>query len=229
MKIYLDQITDFADSLKAISRWKKSGDPFGHFDSVASSNYVFEFWCYMKLLAALDEHPSQSVKFVKGKKSFPKNPASKSEGWSYFELRDANGSLQFQICAGTGIKRKLAPDSVHHPDISFQINNNDEPTEDDVALIMDAKFQSPFDKKGRPAEMGIIPLKEINDFSHRVNVLKVKDAKTIELDFGTLSALKGNCLLSNAKVNSNHGEACKIDCVLQVGDFSPLSKPTVLG
>lgn len=229
MKQYLDEINSFASYLKTVSKWQKSFDPFGHLAN-SEDDYVYEFWCYTRILKALSENPTQFVRLKNGTKSFPKSPALKSEGWSYFEIYDQNNELLFQVCAGTGVKRSDAPTSVHNPDITFQISAaTDDPTENDVELIMDAKFQYEFTKKGKPRKLATIPVKEIHAFSHRVNVLATKDAHTIALDFGSLAQLKGNSILSNGEVNRNHETACEVDCVKQVGKFIPGSIPEVIG
>lgn len=226
MKQYKKEIDDFSNILSKISGWKKSAKPFGHVVG-ARKDYVYEFWCCVKILQAIHACPNQNVDIRFGRKKFPRATAPKDGGWSYFEIKDDKGNVIHQVCTGTGISRSDAPRSVYHPDISIQSALSSlSPTEKDVEVIMDAKFQSSFDKSDEP---GCIPLHEINSFSHLVNVLKTTAADKSKLNFGKLKKLKGNCLLSNANTNGRHAKACEQDSVKQVGNFDRAMNYTVIG
>ncbi|ANE50639.1 hypothetical protein [Flavisolibacter tropicus] len=218
----LKEIDSFAKSIENVSSWKGSKKPFGHIVKTTKENYVYEFWCYLKILCEINNVPNQKV-HLRGSRKFPAAPSSKKKNWAYYEITDNKGKPLYLVCAGTGIKRKDAPDTIHHPDISFQkpsAPKNDDPAGDDVVLLLDAKYVYPKRKNGKPKEPGKISVSQINEFSHIVEVLlRARKSQNVKLNFGSFKDLNANALLSNASVLDKHKDACKVDCIKQVGEF----------
>lgn len=150
----IDQINSFASSLYDVSKWKTSSDPFGHIDPKTADNYVYEFYCYMRILE--DLQTNYKVRFVPGTNTFPKKSADKKNGWSRFDLYDKNnGTLLFQVCAGTNIEHTAIANYTVAPDISFQTDNSPaEPNENHVLMIFDSKYKT--GKKSNDKKINLI-------------------------------------------------------------------------
>lgn len=219
----MNEIDSFAQSIQKVSTWNGTNKPFGHIVSTTKDNYVYEFWCYLKILIEINKDPNQHVKIVTGSGKFPAAPASKKKNWSYYEVWDSKNNLLYIVCAGTGVKRSDASGTIHHPDISFQKPTapiDDDPTGNDIEIILDAKYMYPEKKDGSPKKIGKIKINLLSEFGHIVEVLlRTRKNKKTSLNFGLLSELNANALLSNAFVQRKHSEACKVDCIKQIGEF----------
>lgn len=222
-KNLLSEIDEYSKNIENITTWKGTKKPFGHIKQNTKENYIYEFWCYLKILSEIHKQPNQIVKLVFASGKFPTAPASKKGNWSYYIVTNSNNEIISIVCAGTGIKRPDAPETIHHPDISFQkakADTTDDPLGTDVDIILDAKFVYPKSKNGQPKKIGKIKLSILNEFGHLVEVLlRNRKSKKTLLNFGKLNDLNSNALLSNAYVQKKHANACKIDCFKQIGEF----------
>jgi hypothetical protein len=206
----LKHIDDFSKGLQKASKWPNTINPFGHVGS-AEDYYIFKFYCYVKVLHDLNEF--QNVKIVGGTAKgyiFPKGPAKKNGGWSRFDIYNQSGDCLYQVCSGTDIALSNLPDVSFSPDISFQKPDaSDEPTQNDVVLIMDAKYK----KNG-------IDFGNIKEMAEVVRSLETADASNIALKFNKLTELKTNCLLSNGGISSKHSKYCEMRFIRQIGQFN---------
>lgn len=219
----LSEIEDFAKGIQNASTWLGTKKPFGHIVNTTKENYIYEFWCYLKILSEINKQPNQKVKLIKASGKFPTSPASKKKNWSYYEVNDSVGKCLYLACAGTGIKRPDAITTIHHPDISFQkptADRTDDPSGEDVVIVLDAKYVYPTKKDGTAKDVGKLSLKLLSEFAHIVEVLLRTDkSKVTSLSFGDLSDINANALLSNAEVQIKHKDACIADFIKQVGEF----------
>ncbi len=220
----IDHINTFAYSLYDVSKWKTSSDPFGHIDSNTADNYVYEFYCYMRILEDLQTH--YKVRFVPGTKTFPKKPADKKNGWARFDLYDKNnGTLLFQVCAGTRIEHTDISNYTAAPDISFQTDNSpDEPNEKHVLMIFDSKY-----KTGKNSNDKKIDISTLREFANIVGNLDLSATKSSQILLDKLQPLSGNCLISNGQVATNHSPFCIHSKIKQVGKFIPNATYDVVG
>lgn len=214
-----------------LTKWESSGKAFGHYQvieskatSKAGADRIYEFWCLLKILDDLRINynilcvPDSRV----DKKIFPQAPAPK-RGFAYFKIEhkiDTNN--KYQVCYGTEIKLSLAPKTTIAPDISVQRHDStDDPDEKMVELIMDAKFKS--------RNTDTLPIEQIHAFMQRVNALQTQNASTIPLQFSALTALKSNCLLTNAQALMDQKNYCALYGVKQVEKFDISSTYSVIG
>src|SRR5690606_34825924 len=145
MTDFIDHINTYASLLKDGAIWQNSSEilapVIGNEETLQSSNdYIYEFYCYLRVV--IDLQANYKIEFIEGSGdfqfNFPRKAASK-KGKPRFHAFE-NGKLAFQICAGTMINCEYDREK-NHPDISFQLPTASEnPTEDDLIIIMDAKF-----------------------------------------------------------------------------------------
>ncbi len=212
----LEDIKKLKTATEKLTKWETTGQAFGHFDNIKSTpkGYnIYEFFCCMRIVKDLQQH--YNVKLIpstRGNSIFPESPAPKN-GWAYFEIRPKKLNVKsYQICFGSNIKLSSSPDTTCAPDISVQkINSSTDPDENEVELIMDAKF-----KKDRNTKFSISTIRE---FITMINDLQTNNATSIDLEFNLLTDLKANCLLSNGKVIAKHKQYCTNNKVIQVGTF----------
>ena len=211
----IDSINSFATTLYDVSKWNTTSDPFGQIDSKTADNYVYEFYCYMRILDDLQAH--YDVRFVPGTNSFPKKPADKKNGWSRFDLYDkTNGKLLFQVCAGTNIEHSAIANYTAAPDISFQTGNSpEEPNENNVLMIMDSKY-----KTGKNSDEKKIDISTLREFANIVRDFNLDVTKSSQIQLDQLKSLSGNCLLSNGQPATNHLPFCVHSKIKQVGIFT---------
>jgi len=197
-KDLLDKINSFADSLAKVSTWKNSKDAFGNIieykngvEKVSQSDYIYEFYCYMKIIEDLNKKSNQNVKFIKGNGIFPRKPVIKKNR-PYFILEVDNKEI-FQICSGTQIQTKLK-NIKKAPDISFQsiTSDDDLPSYNDILAIYDAKYSE--SKKAISFQEGQMVL-----FNRMIRLLRQENPTNIEIYYTDYIDFKGNCLITNKK------------------------------
>jgi hypothetical protein len=210
----MNDINAMASSLSSASTWIGSRNPLGHLPS-SQDDYVYEFYCYIRVLH--DLHFNHLVVLNSGsgenKNKFPLKPALKSKGWARFDICEQSGTLLYQVCAGTKVRNTKFSQSLFAPDISFQKHDaTDDPTQNDVELIMDAKF-----KDGG----GKLPIGVFREMAEFINSLETSNASAIKITFQYLKDLKQNCLLTNGEISPKEEDYCKIRAIRQVGNFAP--------
>ncbi|WKL48702.1 hypothetical protein Q1W71_02720 [Flavobacterium pectinovorum] len=187
----LDEINLLADSLAKVSAWKNSKDAFGHIigEKKAQNNYIYEFYCYMKILEDLSKNPSHKINFIIGNGIFPRGPAPKSNR-PYFVLEKDNIKI-FQICSGTQIETKV-PNIEKAPDISFQAMSSDPdlPNYEDILAIYDAKYSDSNSTKS--FQEG-----QMSSFNKMIRFLEQDQPNIIHLYYTNFNDFKGNCLITN--------------------------------
>lgn len=192
----LDEINLLADSLAKVSEWKNSKDAFGHIieetngiEKIAKKDYIYEFYCYMKIIEDLSKKTNHTIKFIPGNMIFPKSPANKLNR-PYFILVVDNIEI-FQICSGTKIQSKIAT-AQKAPDISFQSIQSDDtlPSYKDVYAIYDAKYSdSNSNKSFQEGQMAL--------FNKMIRFLEQNGANPIDHYYKNFTNFKGNCLITN--------------------------------
>ncbi|MCC6372291.1 MAG: hypothetical protein IT236_14910 [Bacteroidia bacterium] len=196
---YVDAIISFAKLLNKASHWEHSKQTVGFIERANNDHYLYEFYCYIRIVSDLTAN--YTVKYVSGKGKYPdKFPqaAAKKRLVPRFEIYDKKTDKKlFQICTGTKVK------SVHdfynvHPDISFQkAHAGDEPENSDLLMVMDAKFKRQPDKR--------LPFDEITSFCELVNgIYGLQKKKLPELKFHRLKDILGNALLTNALAHNDN-------------------------
>ncbi|KGO88995.1 hypothetical protein [Flavobacterium suncheonense] len=212
----LEDIKKLKIATEKLTKWESTGQAFGHFDNIKSKpkGYnIYEFYCCMRIMKDLQQHYDvELIPSTLGKSIFPESPASKN-GWAYFKIEPKDRtSTHYQVCFGTNIKISSSPDTTCAPDISFQnINSSSDPDENDVELIMDAKFKTDRDTK--------FSIGTIREFITMINDLQTNNASSTDIKFNLLPSIKSNCLISNGKVIVKHQQYCSNNNLLQVGSF----------
>jgi len=208
----LEAINKMAEFLNTVSRWYTSGSPFGHIESKTRTDYIYEFYCYIRFIEELSENNSIriNIKGAQGNK-FPKAPSIKSGGWAKFEVCDEKGDPLKDICAGVEIEHSTVTNYTFAPDISIQ-ECVDYPTDKDVFLFVDAKFKEEDDCFSKD---------EIELFGARVKNFNLpKDIPGINLNNTTFNS---NTLVTNAGISDLHQALSREVNVKQVGKFQPNS------
>jgi hypothetical protein len=214
----LNKINDLAVSLAKVSTWNTSKDAFGHIikyndgkEKIAEDNYIYEFYCLMKIIEDLHRNPNHKIKFIKGNGIFPRNPTSKKNK-PYFVL-EANNKEIFQICSGTQIQT-VHTDVKKAPDISFQsmTSNNELPSYKDVLVIYDAKYsEAKGDKSFQEGQMAL--------FNRMIRLLKLETPTQISYYFTHYSNFNGNCILTNKKSYTDDVAELRAESITVVQDF----------
>lgn len=155
-----------------------------------TDDFLYELYLLFQVLNAL--RAAYEIEYLPGsgykEHQFPKKPAPKA-GRPRFNLKEkGTGRLLYQICAGTtaadmnGHKRGL--------DLSIQLDTaSDDPVAGDVLQIFDAKY--------RTKNTARITHHEFSEFVHWVELFQLRGRAVPGLDFGYLSDLNGNCLVTN--------------------------------
>lgn len=203
----VDKVKTYSAKLTKLSKWKSSNDVFGHIKK-ANTNYIFEFFCYVKVL--IDFKANYEINYIDGKNKFPRAPALK-QGHSYFTIiSKKKAGKSYQVCAGIRIESTLFLLS-EHPDISFlDINAGDNPTEKDVFIIMDAKHRVNGSSLTKP---------EIKVFADTIVNLAVQNSKNEPIEFDRMKSLKGNCLITNGLEYKELFDYCKRKEIIQIVNF----------
>ena len=144
----LNEINQVAIALEDASVWCNSEKPVAHVKSredERAKSYIYEFYCYMRIVADLMEN--YVLEYIPGEgkflHKFPQAPANKKgkPRFHVYEKKKSNekGSLKFQLCAGTKIEGKFESEN-NHPDISFQKPKaSEDPKFSDLIMIYDAR------------------------------------------------------------------------------------------
>lgn len=214
----LDRINQIAKSLDKASKWKNSEDAFGHIviddrgtKKIAEDNYIYEFYCLMKIIEDLNKRTNHEIKFKNENGIFPKKPASKNNR-PYFIL-EVDGKEIFQICSGTNIQTKLT-NVTKAPDISFQTMESDSilPLCKDILAIYDAKYSD--SKSAKSYQEGQMAL-----FNRMIRLLELEKPKSIEKYLTDYFAFSGNCILTNGKSYTTDVNELKEEMITAVEDF----------
>lgn len=211
-KQYINQLKK---SIENLSKWESSGKAFGHFKKINNKypDRLYEFYCYIRIID--DLRNSYSVKLIPGTRKiiFPQKSAKKNGGWARFDLKDINtGEILFQICFGTKVKISSSPKTTFAADISFQKSDaTNDPDENDVELIMDAKYKE--------SNLTKLDIETIKEFAKSVQDFGVQTIKAKKFKFDNLKEIEVNCLITNGRTIDIHEQYCKNNCVQQVGSF----------
>lgn len=219
MKELIEHVREYSKLLRESSRWHNSKEilaPILKGDSaVSTENYLYEFYCYIRIIA--DLRKNYKIQFVPGlgafKFKFPQ-AASLKKGKPRFHAFE-NGQIQFQICAGTKIDCIIDSED-NHPDISFQIGSaSEEPTEKDLICIMDAKYIESANSS--------LPKEQVYKFGIIIDLFELKKQTDKSIKFSTLVDLQGNCLLTNSLGYSNNQDTrfLKRYMIKEVENFAP--------
>ncbi len=211
------EIDTFSRQLESLSKWNSS-EPFGHLDG-ADDDYIYEFWCAMKLLSDLKTSYSIEVSSVDDRLLFPKKPAYLSAGkYTYFTLTDkADTKDCVQMFFGIKFIHADDADDTSAPDIAFAkpIGRQD-PFYNDALLIFDAKFKT---GKSRKLSKSLIKV-----FAKTVEDLGLRN-RSFNLKLDKLADLNGNCLVTNGEVIRKHENYCIRSKVRQIGNFKTGTEP----
>jgi hypothetical protein len=215
----IDQINVYAGALRSAARWHNSKEAVSKVElkqqEKNGSDYIYEFYCYVRILSDLTH--SYEVEFKEGtgkhKTAFPQAPSPK-KGRPCFLLKDKDSQkVLYQVCAGTEINTRFA--TKRAPDISFQIATaSDDPTVDDVVLIMDAKFNRSNSEKDK------IGLGQLSYVAMMIRDLEVDKACDENILFLGLRKFKGNCLLTNRGAHSTNAAYNRHHCIIEVENFT---------
>ncbi|RPD40524.1 hypothetical protein [Chitinophaga barathri] len=227
MKDFVDHIQQYASLLKKCSIWENSTEILapvvGSQSSNVANDYIYEFYCYICII--IDLSANYDISFIEGngsfKFAFPKKAAIKS-GKPRFHA-SVDGKLCFQICAGTLI-RSPYPIEKNHPDISFQTANaSEDPDQNDLIMIMDAKFSEHPTSK--------LPKDEVYTFQSMVELFELRGQRKHHVEFDKLKDLEGNCLLTNARAHSDTTNIALLRkwSIKEVENFYPGRKCNVIG
>lgn len=190
-------------------------------------DFLLELYVLFRFLNGLDKQRFKVV-YCKGKSPnehcFPQNPASKSNGWAYFEIHEkctVAGQIVpkklFQVCAGTQVENIFGQDKA--PDISLQkANASDSPKFGDLVLILDAKYRKSTsnNQKITDAEFAKFAL-WMSDFD--------LDGKPAEkLVFNYSGYLNACCLVTNGHQSGTVDKACTAKGIREVTQFHPTRK-----
>jgi len=221
----LDQIKKYAELLSKASKWPGSGDQILDIvsmkDGDSKKEYLYEFYCFLRIIQDLQKTYNIEIANTKGKTVFPKAPASK-KNYPYFVAKDkSTGKVVFEICTSVDVvglaKETSAPDiSFHYP------NGNLEPTHEDVFMLFDAKFKHQLTTNVHESEF--------NKVAAMVANLNTKDhTKYSIVQFDELKELLGNSLLTNSTAFKNNHDHHKIYCIKEVENFDVGKKYNVIG
>lgn len=225
---FIDHINTYAALLERGSVWQDSKEILAPVlgdeeKSQADNDYIYEFYCYICVI--VDLQTNYQLEFIEGvgnyQFNFPRKAAPKA-GKPRFHAWDGK-ELAFQICAGTMIKCEYDREK-NHPDISFQLPEATEnPTEEDLIIIMDAKFTE--NAKSRLSKT------EFYKFGGITDVFDLRGTPKTLIRFNKLVDMYGNCLITNAKAYANPTDL-KLSrrwAIKEVEHFAPGQKSKVIG
>ena len=226
---FIDHINAYASLLKNGAVWQNSNEVLapviGNDEQGQSANdYIYEFYCYLSII--VDLKSNYEIEFVKGdgiyQFNFPRKAAPK-KGKPRFHAYE-KGIKAFQICAGTMINCEFEREK-NHPDISFQLPEaTEEPTEQDLIIIMDAKFTE--NPKSRLSKT------EFYKFGGITDVFDLRGKPKAAINFNKLAGMYGNCLITNARAYADAADL-KLSrrwWIKEVVHFTPGNKKiTVIG
>jgi len=229
MSNFISMLKEYSSLLKVCSVWENSKDILAPIvtdedTSVATGCYIYEFYCYIRIIVDLRNSYRIIFKEGKGKTKykFPQAAAHK-DGKPLFLAYNDNNELEFQVCAGTKIDG-LFDSEENHPDISFQLPTASEnPNHADLILIMDAKF--------REDERESIPKAEVYKFGVIVDLFDLRGALKKNIIFDELKGLESNCLITNGSSYSNAHDTrlLKKYSIKEVEGFHPGKSFNIVG
>lgn len=224
----LEKINAYSGSLKKASIWAGSEESIAYVKKKANDekgvNYIFEFYCYMRIINDLSKN--YSCKYIPGSgknpHKFPQASALKKDKPRFDIIDKTTGKRLFQVCAGTKINGKYSSEK-DHPDISFQKDCACEENPDckDLIMIFDAKFQL---NDGSTLKKG--ELDKFESILRRLNLNKNPDT---EILFDEFKDFNGNCLITNVKCHSTTTERLKGEFMKEVEFFFPNKTFKVIG
>jgi hypothetical protein len=195
-KKYIEEIKRFSKKLEKAARWQKSKRSIGYIERAKQKSYVYEFYCYIRIIADLKRH--YNIVYVPGNTAdphkFPKAAAEKINS-PRFDLYDKKTSrCVYQVCVGTKVGSSITNKEVH-PDITFQTANApNNPEAKHLLLMMDAKF-----KKN---STDTLPFDEVLAFIGFVNIVYELNRKTVpKILFDKLHDILGNTILTNGRAH----------------------------
>lgn len=199
MNEFIETIKEYSLLLSECSVWNNSKDILAPIftnsnTESATDCYIYEFYCYISIIVDLKNN--YEITFKEGiganKYKFPQAAANKSGKPLFYASKD--GKIEFQICAGTKIDSVINSEE-NHPDISFQLPNaTDNPTHDDLIIIMDAKFKENGDS---------LPKTEIYKFGMIIDLFELKGQPKKDIHFYNYKGFESNCLITNGKAYSD--------------------------
>ncbi len=216
----LGKINEYVKKLAEASVWHESRKsiPFiRELDEDTSQFYIYEFYCYIRIVEDLKNVKEYQLEYIPGKgdflHKFPKAPANKKGKPRFHVFNKKNGELICQVCAGTKVKGCIGRENFY-PDISFQ-NGKDKKEEDPdythLIMIHDAKFQQKTGSTLRRDEM--------IKFAQIVFIYDLHKGRSINVKFNQLKGLEGNCLLTNVKGNEDSVEYLESVGIKEVVEF----------
>lgn len=227
MKDFIQNIKEYASLLKECSVWHNSKDILAPIitetnSELASDCYIYEFYCYINIIVDLKENYRIVFKEGKGsnKYKFPQAAANKA-GKPLF-LAYIGDELKFQICAGTKIDGVIDSEQ-NHPDISFQLSTaSDNPTQEDLIFIMDAKFK----EQGES-----LPKTEVYKFATIIDLFELRGIPKMEIFFSQYKGFATNCLITNGKAysDSSNVKLLKKYSIKEVELFYPNKNYRIIG
>lgn len=228
LNAFLNELNAYSSLLKTGSVWLGSDEILApvtgtNSSKIAESNYVYEFYCYISLIIDLSDN--YHIKFVEGKGKFrykfPQAASSKKDKPKFEAYEGGKGV--FQICAGTNVSCPIASED-NNPDISFQyFDASDDPDQDDLIIIMDAKYKEDDDAD--------LPKTEVYKFGLIVDLFELKSSPSITIKFNRFKNLVGNCLLTNGQSYSDVTDVALLKKynIKEVENFAPGKTHRVLG
>jgi hypothetical protein len=229
----IKNINIYRKALAKAGTWHASKKAIAHVETKdlqkgdnTENSYVYEFYCYISVVFDLIKH--YDLKFVQGAGKYKNKfhqAASKKAGKPRFEAYDKNGNKVLQICAGTEVDGKYNSET-ENPDISIQISTaSDEPTKNDLIIILDAKYQDDFDSR--------LNKTQVQAFSTKVNDhFELNNRARPEILFDKLKALDANCLITNVRPHNDNDDMLKDKGIREITKFylnDPIDSFDVLG
>lgn len=229
MTDFVDHINSYAALLEKGAVWQNTNEVLapvlGDDDQKqAAKDYIYEFYCYLCVI--VDLKTNYDIKFIQGagdyQFNFPRKAAPKKNKPRFHAFE--NSKLAFQICAGTMINCEYQREK-NHPDISFQLPDASEnPSEEDLIIIMDAKFTE--DPTSRLSKT------EFYKFGGITDVFDIRSTPKITINFNMLKNMFGNCLITNGRAYADPTDLklSKRWAIKEVEGFYPGNKKvTVIG
>jgi hypothetical protein len=210
----VNEIREYANRLKDAAKWHSSGEAISQIQKDNKKDYVYEIYVYFRVLADLKKN--YTLLYCPGANDnhyFPKKAGNK-RNFPHFEIyEEGSADPKFQICAGTKVSSPFKSET-RAPDISFQKGDaSNEPCQEDVLMIFDAKHKLNEDSK--------LPSDEVDVFIRATQLYKLDEKDLPNILFNELYELKGNCIITNAKAHSVDDAYVKNNKIKEVENFKP--------
>lgn len=229
MSKFISTLKEYSALLEKCSIWENSKDiiaPIFNADNNSSATdcYIYEFYCYIRIIVDLKHNYTIKFKEGTGKTQFkfPQAAANK-KGKPLFLAYDSNGEVAFQICAGTKIACTVDSEE-NHPDISFQLPSaSEDPTHEDLIMIMDAKFKE--------NDEDPLPKTEVYKFGVIVDLFDLRGILKENIIFHELKGFDTNCLITNGTSYSSSTDIRLLQkyVIKEVENFHPNKRFKVIG